>query len=78
MIQTDFINFVKHAVLPKRAWQGHNTSVGRVDLLVIITGTFNFYVYITLYHICIYNQHQLCWLSVKYEYELIIQVFNKI
>ena len=27
MIQTNFINFLKHAGLPKRAWQGHNTSV---------------------------------------------------
>ena len=38
MIQTDFINFLKHAVLHKRAWQGHDTSVGlgRVDLLVLV------------------------------------------
>ena len=36
MIQTNFINFLKHVVLPKRAWQGHNTSVVRVDLLVIL------------------------------------------
>ena len=36
MIKTDFINFLKHAVLPKMAWQGHDTSVGRVDLLVYI------------------------------------------
>ena len=26
MIQTDFINFLKHAVLHKRAWQGHDTT----------------------------------------------------
>ena len=36
MIQIDFINFLKHAALPKRAWQGHDTSVGRVDVLVSI------------------------------------------
>ena len=36
MIQTDFINFLKHSVLLKRAWQGHDTSAGRVDLLVLI------------------------------------------
>ena len=36
MIQTDFIDFLKHAVLPKRAWQGHDTFVGRVELLVNI------------------------------------------
>ena len=30
---------LKHAELPKRVWQGHNTSVGREDLLVIkVTG----------------------------------------
>ena len=28
--------FLKHAGLPKRVWQGHNTSVGREDLLVYI------------------------------------------
>ena len=25
-------DFLKHAALPKRVWQGHNTSVGREDL----------------------------------------------
>ena len=34
MILTNLINFLKLAGLPKRAWQGHNTSVGREDLLV--------------------------------------------
>ena len=38
MIQTDFINFLKPAVLPKRAWLGYDTSVGRVGLLVNIKG----------------------------------------
>ena len=39
-LETDFINFLKHVVLPKRAWQGHDTSVGRVDLLVYIIGIY--------------------------------------
>ena len=34
MIQTDFINFLKQTVLPKRVWQGRDTSIGQVDLLV--------------------------------------------
>ena len=28
--------FLKYAGLPKRVWQGHNTSVGREDLLVYL------------------------------------------
>ena len=32
--------FLKHAGQPKRVWQGHNTSVGREDLLVPIIASF--------------------------------------
>ena len=36
MIQTAFLHFIKHAVLPKRDRQGNDTFVGRVDLLVTL------------------------------------------